>query len=179
MPDVGVGRSSGYSRDSCKRLWKKHIMLSDRSLKLNSLLINMYKNIWGKHCHCIYRTVAYSLVFITWKTWLMLGWTWASSVPRWPRRPMASWLVSELALPARTGKWSSLCTQPWWGRTSSTAFSFGPFTTRKTSRPWNLSREGQQSCEGSGAQTLWRAAEGAGVVQSREEEAEGRPCCSL
>ena len=29
------------------------------------------------------------------------------------------------------------------------------FTTRKTWRPWDASREGQQSCEGSGAQGLW------------------------
>jgi len=69
-----------------------------------------------------------------------------------------------LELPAGTGRWSSLCTQLWWDRTSSTVFSFGPLTTRKTSRPWSTSREGQQSCEGSGAQILWGAAEGAGIV---------------
>jgi len=34
-------------------------------------------------------------------------------------------------------------------------------------------------CEGSGAQALQGAAEGAGIVQSREEEAQGRPSCSL
>ena len=28
----------------------------------------------------------------------------ASSVPRWPRRPMASWLVSEIVWPAGAGK---------------------------------------------------------------------------
>jgi len=33
--------------------------------------------------------------------------------------------------------------------------------------------------EGSGAQALRGAAEGAGIVQSREEEAQGRPYCSL
>ena len=27
--------------------------------------------------------------------WLMASWTWASSVPGWPRRQIASWLVSE------------------------------------------------------------------------------------
>ena len=35
---------------------------------------------------------------------------------------------------------------------------------RRTWRPWSMSREGQQSCEGSGAQVLWEAAEGAGIV---------------
>ena len=29
--------------------------------------------------------------------------------------------------------------------TSSTVFSFGPITTRKTLRPWNVSRKGQRS----------------------------------
>ncbi len=35
--------------------------------------------------------------------------------------------------------------------------------------------EGQQSREGSETQVLWRVAEGTGIVQSREEEAQGRP----
>jgi len=34
------------------------------------------------------------------------------------------------------------------GYTASTVFIFGPLTTRKTSWPWSMSREGQQSCEG-------------------------------
>ena len=42
----------------------------------------------------------------------------------------------------------------------STAFSFA-FTTRN---PWSVSREEQQSCEGSGAQALCRVAEGIAVV---------------
>jgi len=58
-------------------------------------------------------------------------------------------------------------------------FSFGPLTTRKTLRPRNVSREGQRSCEGSGAQVLWGTAEGTGIVQSGGEEAEGRPYHSL
>jgi len=36
----------------------------------------------------------------------------------------------------------------------------------KTLKTWNMSTEGQQNCEGSGAQVLWGAAEGAGIVQS-------------
>ena len=31
---------------------------------------------------------------------------------------------------------------------------FGSLTTRQTLRPWSLSREGQQGCEGAGAQVL-------------------------
>jgi len=42
-----------------------------------------------------------------WGFWSVLCWMWASSVPRWPRKPMASWLVSEIVLPARASKWSS------------------------------------------------------------------------
>ena len=36
-----------------------------------------------------------------------------------------------------------------------------------------------KSCQGSGAQVLLRVAEGAGIVQSGEKEAQGRPCGSL
>jgi len=43
-------------------------------------------------------------------------------------------------------------------------FNFGLLTTRKALRLWSGFREGQQSCEG--AQVLWGAAEGIGVVQS-------------
>ena len=39
--------------------------------------------------------------------------------------------------------------------------------------------KGNETGEGSGAQILWGAAEGAGIVQSGEEEAQGKPCCSL
>ena len=42
-----------------------------------------------------------------------------------------------------------------------------------------MSRERQRSCEGSGAQALWGAADGTGIVQSGEEEAQGRPYCCL
>jgi len=56
----------------------------------------------------------------------------------------------------------------------STMFSFGPLTSRKTLRPWSVSREGQRSCEGSGAQILWGATEGTRIVQSGEEKAQGR-----
>ena len=47
--------------------------------------------------------------------------------------------------------------------------------TKKTLRPWSVFREGQQSSEGSGAQTLWEVAEGTGIVQSGEEGAQGKP----
>jgi len=76
------------------------------------------------------------------QTW---GYWWASGVPRWPRRPMASWSVSEVEQPVGARTWLSLCTQHWWGCTSSTVFGLGPVTTRKTLRPWGMSREGQQS----------------------------------
>ena len=50
-----------------------------------------------------------------------------------------------------------------------TVFSFGFLNTGKTLR---VSREGQGSWEGSRAQILWGAAEGTGMVQSGEDEAE-------
>jgi len=48
----------------------------------------------------------------------------------------------------------SPCTQLWWGCTSSATFSFGPLTTRKTWRPWNMSREGQWSWWGAWSTNL-------------------------
>jgi len=45
----------------------------------------------------------------------------------------------------------SPCTQLWHGCTLSAVVSSGPLITGKVSRPWTLSREGQQNCEGSGA----------------------------
>ena len=44
---------------------------------------------------------------------------------------------------------------------------------RKTVRPWSMSRKGQESCKGSGAQVLWGAAEGTGDFPSWEEEHRG------
>jgi len=51
-------------------------------------------------------------------------------------------------------------------------FSFGLLTAGKISKPWSMSREGQQSCEESGAQILWGATEGTGIIQSEKEEAQ-------
>ena len=61
----------------------------------------------------------------------------------------------------------------------SVVFSLEPLTTGSTVRPWSASREGQQSSEGSEAQVLWGAAEGAGMAPSGEEEPQGRCYCSL
>ena len=67
-----------------------------------------------------------------WRYYFTAGWPWASSVPRWPRRPMGSCLVWEIVHPAGTGRWLSLCSQLWWGHMMSTMFGFGPLTTRNT-----------------------------------------------
>ena len=42
-----------------------------------------------------------------WGCWLTASWTWASSVPRWPRQPIAPWLILETVWPAGLGRWSS------------------------------------------------------------------------
>ena len=73
-------------------------------------------------------------------------------MPRWPRRPTASWLVSAVVQPAGAGGYCPLvltqvrlhleCSSQCWS-----------LTTGQTLRPWGVSREGQQSCEGSGAHT--------------------------
>ena len=43
----------------------------------------------------------------------------------------------------------------------------------------SVSGEGQWNCEGSGEQVLWGATEGAGMGRFGEEEAQGRPYCSV
>jgi len=99
------------------------------------------------------------LVERTWGCWWTAGWTWASSVPRWPRRPRASWLLSGIVWPAGAGRWSCPCTRHWWGCTVSTVFSFGPLTTRRTLRCWSMSREGEwgwwRVCRTSVVRTGW------------------------
>ena len=67
----------------------------------------------------------------------------------------------------------SSCTWPWQGHTLSSVFSVGP--SRKVLTIWSVSREGQQSCEGTGTQVLWGVAEGTGIVQSGEEQVQGKP----
>ena len=76
--------------------------------------------------------------------------------------------------PTGTGTQLSLSTQHWWGCNLNTMFGFGHLTTRKTLRCWSMSREGQWSCEGAGAQALWGVTEGTGIVQSGEEGVGGR-----
>ena len=44
----------------------------------------------------------------------------------------------------------------WWGRTSSTVFSFGPLTTRRTLSCWSVSREGQWGWWGTRRSSLMR-----------------------
>jgi len=50
--------------------------------------------------NCQYWSILSDLIFSWWKrTWgcqLTAGWTWPSGVPRWPRQPTASWLISEI-----------------------------------------------------------------------------------
>jgi len=47
--------------------------------------------------------------------------------------------------PEGIGRWSCPCTWYWWGCTSSTVFSFGPLTTRRTLSCWSLTEEEQKS----------------------------------
>ena len=96
--------------------------------------------------------------------WSTASWTWASSVPRWPRRPMASWLVSGIVWPAGAGRWSCPCAQHWWGLTSSTVLSFGPSLQDGHWVAGVRPEKGNEAGEGSGEQVLGGAAEGSGTV---------------
>ena len=113
----------------------------------------------------VYNVTGAFLSTLCWGCWLTAHWIWAGSVPRWPKRPITSWLISEMETvwPAGLGKWSSPCTQRWWGRTLNTVFSFGRLTTRH----WGAGvcpKKGNEAGEGSREQVQWRAAEGTGVV---------------
>ena len=94
----------------------------------------------------------------TWGCWSTTSWTWAGSVPRWPRRPRASWLVSGMVWPAVAGRWSCSCTRHWWGHTLSTVFSFGLLTARRTLRWGACPEKGNKAGERSG-EVLQTAAE--------------------
>ena len=100
--------------------------------------INLRQQAWGRSG---WRAAQWKR---TWGCSSTASWTWASSVPRWPRRPTASWLVSGIVWPAGVGRWPCPCTWHWWGHTWSSVFSFGPLTTRKTLSCWSVPREGQR-----------------------------------
>ena len=55
----------------------------------------------------------------------------------------------------------------------------GPSLQERHRGPGTCSEEGNKAGEGSGARTLLGAAERAGIVQSGEEEAQGRSYCCL
>jgi len=103
----------------------------------------------------------------------MLSWTWASSVPTWPRRPVASRLVSEIVLLAEAGN----CT----GEATAQVLCsiLGPSLHEIHRGPGACPEKGNEACEGSGAQALWEAAEEAGIVQFGEGKAQGWPYRSL
>ena len=106
------------------------------------------------------------------------SWTWASSVPRWPRRPMTSCLIWETVWQVGAERWLFLCIQLWWGHTSNTVRSFGLLSTRCCGLGVCPEKDNEAS-GGSGAQVWWELVEGTGIVQSGEEEAQERPYHSL
>jgi len=65
-------------------IWGFHLLKPPFSLQsLLQLLLLLYKSGW--------KAAWWKGTLVYWWT---VGWIGASSVPRWPRRPMASWLVS-------------------------------------------------------------------------------------
>ena len=88
---------------------------------------------------------------------------------------MASWLVSKTVLPAGAGRWSS------------TSLSLGESAHRVLSsvlgpslqeRHWGCGtcpKKVNEAGEGSGTWVLWGAAEGTAIIESREEDTQGRP----
>ena len=109
-----------------------------------------------------------------WGGWLTAGWTWASSVPRWPRRLTTSWLVSGIVWPAGVGRWLCPCIRYCEATPGVLCSVLGPSLQERHwgagACPKKVSRAGKGSRE----QILWGEAEGTGIVRCGEEEAEGR-----
>ena len=57
--------------------------------------------------------------------------------------------------------------------------SLGKLVDRKGMEGLQCVQEGQQSCEGSGLQVLWGEIEGTGIVQTVEEQDQGRSSGAL
>ena len=99
----------------------------------------------------------------TWGCWLIADWTWASTVPRWPR-PMASWLVSGIVWPAGVGRWSCPCTHTGEAAPQVLCSLLGPSLQEGHWVAGVCPEKGNEAGEGSGEQVLWGAAEETGTV---------------
>jgi len=106
--------------------------------------------------------------------WWIVGWIWARSVPRWPRRPLASWVVSGMVWWAGLGKSSCHYT-----RHRVLHSVLGTSVQEGHGDTGAGPEKGNEASKGPGKSALWGEVEGAGAVKSGEEEAERRPYCSL
>lgn len=115
------------------------------------------------------------------KHWLTTVWTWTQSscVPRWPRRPLVFWLVSEIVWPGGWGQGLFPFSQHCWGHILNTMVSFGSLTPKKTLRCWGMSRDEQQ-----GWWRVWsinpiRSAWGGWCFLAQRQRGSGEPYHSL
>jgi len=107
----------------------------------NCSLLTYWWNVFSGEMRNVFSKILGFSVRI-WECKLTSRWTWASSVPRWPRRPMVSWPATG-SLASRTKERTASSYVALWYCTSNVVFSFGPLATGSVLSCLNVSREEQ------------------------------------
>ena len=98
---------------------------------------------------------------MTWGSWWMRSWTWAS-VHLQPRMPVVFWAASKEGWPAERERWSSPSALPSWGPTRSTASRPGAPST--TAHCWSGFRGWHKDDWRARTSLLWRYVKVVGLI---------------
>ena len=107
----------------------------------------------------------------TWESWWTTCWSWASSMPWLPRRPMASWGALKRAQLADQGRWPSRSTTP-----GVLCPVLGFSVQKRQGSPGESPVEGHKDDKGPGTPLLWEKAEWPESVQPWEKKTKRGSC---